>query len=138
VGADGGSTLSVRVCQIASHSRLEALVKQLELLRHLDAEAHEAVKGELQEQIVRLKGQVGSLSASLEATSGALSSAKHALSAAPPGAAPHQFESADLSAAIAACDNLKRENLRLKQLLVESVRVLQARGCGNGFSCLLP
>jgi hypothetical protein len=40
-----------RVCGVASHARLEALVKQTEALRRLDSDAHEAIRAELEEQI---------------------------------------------------------------------------------------
>lgn len=62
------SSVNGRVCTVPSHGRLEALVKQTELLRRLDADAHEVVKIEMQEQIDRLVGHVDQLTRALAAS----------------------------------------------------------------------
>jgi hypothetical protein len=38
---------------VPSHLRLDAMLKQMEMLRTIDAQAHEAVQAELRDQVAR-------------------------------------------------------------------------------------
>lgn len=113
---------SQRACSVISHSRLETLVKQLELLRQLDSEAHEAVKAELQEQIIKLKAQVEALTAALQGATASLSSLQKAASPqvpAKPSAASNSSETAALKTTNEA---LHREIHQLRERIVDQVR----------------
>ena len=115
---------TTRTCNISSHSRLETLVNQLELLRRLDADAHAAVKAELQEQIERLKGQTQSLTSSLNAATKALATVKQSTPTAGDAggkASSSAVDKYDSVASTASIESLQREVKRLKQQLKEAV-----------------
>jgi len=50
-------------CNIPAHARLEAMLKQAELLRRLDADAHAAMKAELERQLVVVQGELAAVTA---------------------------------------------------------------------------
>ena len=62
ISATGGST---KTCNIPSHSRLESIVKQTELLRRMDADAHSVLRAEATEIREKLEIQVSALEAQI-------------------------------------------------------------------------
>ena len=93
VSAAGGA------CGVASHGRLEAVLRQTELLRRLDADAHATVTAEMSGQIDKLRSEVASLTkllndahAQLQATasSGSSSSSSAGAGAGAGSATPQQ------------------------------------------------
>lgn len=65
-------------CSVASHGRLESVLRQTELLRRLDADAHEAVTSELNAQIDKLRQDVEALSKALQSAQSMLSTQQEA------------------------------------------------------------
>jgi hypothetical protein len=53
-------------CSVSSHSRLEVLLRQTELMRRLDADAHEAVRTEMSAQADVLRSHVSALAGAVE------------------------------------------------------------------------
>ena len=62
ISATGGSS---KTCNIPSHSRLESIVKQTELLRRMDADAHSVLRAEATEIREKLEIQVSALEAQI-------------------------------------------------------------------------
>jgi hypothetical protein len=62
-----GATGSTKSCNVPSHSRLESIVKQTELLRRMDADAHAVLRAEATEIREKLEIQVSALEAQLAA-----------------------------------------------------------------------
>lgn len=60
------ASANTRTCRNQFHTRLESKLKQLELLRALDSDAHASVKAEMGLQISQLKSQVLALTSSLQ------------------------------------------------------------------------
>ena len=53
-------------CSVSSHARLEVLLRQTELMRRLDADAHEAVRAEMAAQSDGLRAHVAALAGAVE------------------------------------------------------------------------
>ena len=128
LSASGVATAG-RVCTIASHARLEQVNKQLELLRRLDADAHEVVVGELREQVEQLRSQVEALTRALEVAD---RSAKSSLltAAQPPPAPAGPSAAASQAAARAASDQLaeaREDAAAVRRLLAHEKEAAAAR-----------
>jgi hypothetical protein len=125
-----GSLRAHGMCSVASHARLEAVAKQLELLRRMDADAHEAVAAELQEQVVKLRSQVETLTAALESSNARADAAASLMGAKEAGSASAATDSSSLRKHASAAEteasvlrsqyeHLQRENARLKRDLAD-------------------
>lgn len=62
-----GTTSGIKSCNVPSHSRLESIIKQTELLRRMDADAHSVLRAEATEIREKLEIQVSALEAQLAA-----------------------------------------------------------------------
>ena len=120
----GGLSLNVslapRACSVPSHARLDVLMKQTEALRRLDADAHEAMRSELQEQVDGLRAEVERLTTELSASAAReLQRLPHAEHAPAPSKA---ISSAEVAALRASVTDTTAENNSLRRQLAAAQR----------------
>jgi hypothetical protein len=96
-------------CSIPSHARLEAVLRQTELMRRLDADAHEAMRAEMASHADTLRSHVSALASAVDSAAAqrltqheGLAASMVAAGAAKSSASSAEAESARLRAALAA------------------------------------
>ena len=125
-GSSSGVAAPRPSCSLPSHGKLEQLLRQTELLRRLDADAHEVGRAELEDQIAGLRDDVEGLTRALQAAT---------MAAAAPAQPPHTAPaSAGASAAAVPPEltALREENATLRREAAHAAATAAERDAMHG------